>query len=328
MRLKLVVALSLAIVCAGSAVYLTNAWFQAQFDAMRTAEVVQPAPATSNKRIVVAAKALAYGAKLTPAVLKEIDWQSDALPQGSFLSTADLMSGDGARLVLTPMAANEPVLINKITGPGQSASLSAMLEEGYKAVTVRVDDVLGVAGLVTTGDRVDVLWTRVQNSSTRADQTYNEVLLRGVRVLALDQAVEDGEKVAGSRSGFAKAVTLEVATMQAQKVALAASTGKLFLALQSVGADNSDKTRRITLSDLSVRLKSKRTKPANQVNASAADQTVSRFGVTKRPASSTPKPETDTSSGRLVMTDDYSIVGVTRGIERSEYNVPEAVKPF
>jgi len=327
-RLKLILALSLAIVCAGSAVYLSNAWFQAQFDAMRAAETDQPAPTTSSMRVVVAAKSLSYGTKLTPGVLKEIDWVSDAVPQGSFLSTADLMSGDGARVVLMPMAANEPILNNKITGPGQSASLSAMLQEGHKAVTIRVDDVLGVAGLVTTGDRVDVLWTKVQSSSSRPDQTYNEVLLSGVRVLALDQIVEEEGKAENSRAGYAKAVTIEVATLQAQKVALAASTGKLYLALQSTGDNSANKTRRVTMSDLSVRLKSRRSTPNQQTNTPATDQTVSRFSVSKRPAASTPKTDPDTPSGRLVMTEDYSIVGVTRGIERSEYSVPEAVKPF
>ncbi len=325
-RVKLMVALGLALVCALSAVYLSNAWMEDQFNRFRNANTQQPAPEIAKIKVVVAAKPLQYGVALTPGAIKEIEWPADAIPAGAFRATTDLITSEGARVVLTSIALNEPILPGKITDPGQAASLSALLEEGYKAVTVRVDDVLGVAGLITPGDRVDVLWTRVQGQGAQADETYTEVLLRGVRVLALDQKVEDANRSDKAPGGYAKAVTIEVSTLQSQKVALATSTGKLFLALQNVAEDNSDITRRVTMSDLNARIKegrSKKTKPGEETVV--ADM----FGVNRRPASSAPntnEPDTKTST-RLVVTEEYAIVGVTRGLERREYNVRHADQP-
>lgn len=331
MRVKLIAALGLAVVCAGSAIYLSNVWLESQFNRFQTVEAPQAvAPEKPKIKIVVAAKPLQYGVALAPGVIKEIEWPADAIPAGAFSATTDLITSEGARLVLTPMALNEPILKSKITNPGEAASLSAMLEDGYKAVTVRVDDVLGVAGLITPGDRVDVLWTRVQGQGARADETYTEVLLRGVRVLALDQTVDDGSNAERATAGFAKAVTIEVSTLQSQKVALATSTGKLFLALQHVAENNSGTTRRVTMSDLSARVKDHRAKSDTPRDSTVTADTTNTFGVTRRPASSTPNtPETEKEAkSRLVVSDEYAIVGVTRGLERSEYNVLQAVEPY
>ncbi len=326
-RVKLMIAMGLALVCAVSAVYLSNAWFDAQFSRFQTAAVKEPEPETPKIKIVVASKPLKYGVALTPGVLSEIEWPGDAIPTGAFRSTSDLITSEGARVVLTSIALNEPILSNKITSPGQSASLSALLRDGYTAVTVRVDDVLGVAGLITPGDRVDVLWTRVNGQGTEADQTYTEVLLQRVRVLALDQTLEDKTKTDKMPGGYAKAVTIEVSTMQAQKVALATSTGKLFLSLQTVADNTAAKSRRVTLSDLSVRFKPVSGLALPQTETISAAAPAASFAVNKRPASSVARQELPQSKSRLVISEDYAIVGVTRGLERREYNVREAVQP-
>lgn len=325
-RAKLLVALGLAVTCAIAAVYLSNAWMQSQYDRFRNANAQQPVAEKPAVTVVVAAKPLQYGVAISPGAIKEIEWPADAIPAGAFRSTKDLITSEGARVVLTSIALNEPILPGKITDPGQAASLSALLRDGYKAVTVRIDDVLGVAGLITPGDRVDVLWTRVQGTSGQADETYTEVLLRGVRVLALDQKVEEAGKVDKAPGGFAKAATLEVSTLQAQKVALATSTGKLALALQHVTEDNSDAIRRVTLSDLNARVKS----PADEKSVLRDETEVAdTFGVNRRPASSTPADAPQDQAGsRLTVTGEYAIVGVTRGVERREYNVRHAERPY
>ena len=112
-----------------------------------------------------------------------------------------------------------------------------------------------------------------------------------------------------------------------QKVALATSTGKLFLALQNVAEDNADSTRRVTLSDLSARIKERRERTKTQGDedtTSVADT----FDVNRREASSTPDAAQTETGSRLVVTDEYAIVGVTRGLERREYNVRHADKPY
>lgn len=332
MRIKLIAALGVAVCCAASAVYLSNAWLDSQFSRAQMVQAPAPAPEKPKVKIVVATKPLKYGVALTPGVLTEIEWPSDAIPAGAFRSTSDLITSAGARVVLTPIALNEPILASKVTDPGQAASLSAMLRDGYSAVTIRVDDVLGVAGLITPGDRVDVLWTRVQGQSTAADQTYTEVLLRRVRVLALDQTVQSAANSTDLPSGYAKAVTVEVSTVQAQKVALATATGKMFLSLQPIADISGPSVRRVTTSDLSVRYGRKETSEDLSSETVQASTAAPGFKMTSRKASSVPPKEAPAkakpaASKRLVVSDDYAIVGVTRGIERREYNVRQAVEP-
>ena len=104
----------------------------------------------------------------SPRTLREIAWPEDALPAGAFAKIADVLTG-GKRVVLTAIEPNEPMLASKITGPGQRATLSAMLRDGLKAVTVRVNDVEGVGGFVLPGDRVDV----VADAPDRQDQRHH-----------------------------------------------------------------------------------------------------------------------------------------------------------
>ena len=87
--------------------------------------------------------------------------------------------------MLYPLKQGEPVLRSKVTGPGQRASLASQLEEGKRAVTVRVDDVRGVAGFVLPGDYVDIVMIADEVSSKR--QSYSDILLEHVKVLAIDQ---------------------------------------------------------------------------------------------------------------------------------------------
>ena len=149
------------------------------------------------------------------------------------------MLGGGKRVVLTAIEPNEPVLRSKITGPGQRATLSAMLRDGMKAVTVRVNDVDGVGGFVLPGDHVDVALTRQVD---KANGT-TDVVLQNARVLAIDQLAD--ERL--DKPTVVKAVTLEVDTVGAQKLSLAASLGSLSLMLRKAGEANNQYTRRITL---------------------------------------------------------------------------------
>jgi pilus assembly protein CpaB len=171
-----------------------------------------------------------------------VAWPEAALPAGAFATIADLLS-KGRRVVLSPLETNEPVLAVKITGPGQRATLSAIVRPGMKAVTVRVNDVEGVGGFVLPGDRVDVVLTRQLDNKGAT----TEVVLQNARVLAVDQSADERT----AKAAVAKAVTLEVDTTGAQKISLASSVGTLSLMLRKAGETASEKTRKITLSDLS-----------------------------------------------------------------------------
>ena len=98
-----------------------------------------------DKTIVIASKPLRYGSEVVADDLEEVPWNAKVSPVGAFFSK-DEVTRDGRRFVLTPIAQGEPVLRNKLTEPGQRALLSALLDAGRRAVTIRVDDVRGVAG--------------------------------------------------------------------------------------------------------------------------------------------------------------------------------------
>jgi len=242
--------------CAGVATYLTvtsvgrNA--PSREVALPPIDVRPPQnPGRDTKTVIVAAAPLRFGTTLTPDVVAELEWPSSSVPVGAFTSREALLGPGGQRTVLASIAKNEPILAAKITGPGQRGTLSAVIDVDMKAVTIRVDDVLGVAGFVQPDDRVDVLLTRNDRpASPSPNQTsgaaFSDLLLQNVRVLAIDQIAD--------RSGQAKpakAVTIEVTTEDAQKVALGASVGQLSLALRQAGSlQTTGAARRIGLEDL------------------------------------------------------------------------------
>jgi pilus assembly protein CpaB len=223
------------------AVFIAQAWLNSQAERRLRSLEAQKKPLATNT-IVVASQRLPFGVELAREHLREVPWPSEAMPQGAFATVNELLSA-GKRVVLAPVEANEPVLAIKVTGPGQRATLSAIVSEGMKAVSIRVNDVEGVGGFVLPGDRVDVVLTRQlekRNATT-------EVVLQNARVLAVDQSADDRT----SKAAVAKAVTLEVDTVGAQKIWLAASVGSLSLLLRKAGEQDSVPTRRVTLDDLS-----------------------------------------------------------------------------
>lgn len=233
--------IAFAVVFGLLAVFIAQSWLNSQTEMrMKSLEANKKPIATST--VVVAGKSLRFGNELSSGTMREIPWPQDSIPAGAFATIADLTKA-GRRIVLSPIEANEPILGWKVTGPGQRATLSAMLRDGLKAVTIRVNDVEGVAGFVLPGDYVDVALTR-QNEKTAAT---SDVILQSVRVLAIDQTADERT----DKPAVAKAVTLEVDTVGAQKISLAASIGTMSLILRKAGEANAEFTRRISATDLS-----------------------------------------------------------------------------
>ena len=240
MRSSTIVMIGFAVLFGLIAVFLAQAWLTSQAE-MRAKNLESQKKPIATQTIVVAARPPRFGLELGSTVLREVPWPQEAVPAGAFSKIVDLTSS-GRRVVLTPIETNEPILASKITGAGQRATLSAVLQDGMKAVTIRVNDVEGVAGFVLPGDRVDVVLTRQQDKNVAA----TDVVLQNVRVLAVDQVADER----ADKPSPAKAITLEVEVMAAQKLALAATVGTLSLALRKAGEATAAQTRRITLSDL------------------------------------------------------------------------------
>ncbi|GLQ05059.1 Flp pilus assembly protein CpaB [Sneathiella chinensis] len=237
MKGRAIFMLVVALLIAGGAVWLARGWLDSQ---VRTV-VVTEKPEAPQATIVVAAEPLRFGMRLNANYLKEIPWPAGDLPDGAFSTVDDLVSGEDERVVLQAIQQNEPVLVSKVSDPGGRATLSALIDETMRAVTIRVNDVFGVAGFVLPSDRVDILLTRTVN-----EQPMTNILIQNVRVLAIDQTASDDKE----KPTVVKAVTLEVSPPQAQKLALSASVGTLSLALRNRTNTNLASSRTMGLGDL------------------------------------------------------------------------------
>ncbi len=259
---KLVPMIGLAVVFGGLSIFAADKWVKSQSVAnVATAEPAQQSskPEIATTKIIVAKAAIKYGTEITADLVQEIDWPTNALPEGAITSLDQITKG-AKRIVLAALATNEPIVLAKLSGKDGRASLSNLLEPGQRAVTIRVDDITGVAGFVTPGDRVDVILTRqkieltqpAQNEGETAalpqptSELASEVILQNVKVLTSDQSA-DQSAVAAT---VAKAVTVQVSSEDAQKVALAQQLGTLYLLLRSAGDEANTSEATISASDL------------------------------------------------------------------------------
>jgi pilus assembly protein CpaB len=240
-RKSTIVMIAFAVMFGLLAVFVAQSWLNSAAEQRMKSLEANKKP-VSTRTIVVAAKPLRFGNEVTADSLREVPWPEGSLAGVTFAKISDVI-GNGKRVALSAIEPDEPVLRNKITGPGQRATLSAMIRDGLKAVTIRVNDVDGVGGFVLPGDHVDVSLTRQIDKGNAT----SEVVLQNVRVLGIDQMADERLE----KPAVVKAVTLEVDTTGAQKLSLAASVGSLSLMLRKAGESENQYSRRITLSDLS-----------------------------------------------------------------------------
>lgn len=333
MRANSIIMIVLAGIFGVLAVVLANMWLANQRNQMANASE------TPQATIVVASVPLKFGDPVTADKMREIAWPAGAIPAGAFKTAEEVLAKEGSRQALQAIGINEPILASKITGPGQRATLSAVLADGMKAVSIRVNDVLGVAGFVFPGDRVDVLLTRTVRNASGADESFVDVLLQSMKVLAVDQVADESKE----SPTVVKAVTLEATTKDAQKLTLAAGAGQLSLALRQVAASQGETTARVTLSDLTGqtpsdvavrqaeldRLAAERKRNDEQIDGlrkavENVDNRLDELGKTK-PASADTK-ELIKEVVKYVQPEPpaYATIGVFRGVERVTYDVPRA----
>ncbi|WP_445503552.1 Flp pilus assembly protein CpaB [Microvirga sp. G4-2] len=303
MRAGSAIALLVAIVFGGLAAFLSREFLLG---------LATPAPAPKASTMVVASQPLEFGANLTGDNLREIQWPGDPL-EGSFKTVAELLK-DGRRLTLVSMQRNEPILASKITGPNQRATLSTLIEEGMRAVSVNVDEVRGVAGFILPGDRVDVVLTRGDRGMSSESGPVADVLLQNVKVLAIDQVANERT----DKPTLAKAVTLELDIQQSQKVILAQGVGRLSLVLRQAGEASSADARRVTMADLGL---SETIAPKKEDGKD--DERFAKLEARleeMRKAAAAPLPPSPIAT--LAKPDDRVIVNVIRGAsKRDEYTV-------
>lgn len=207
----------------------------------------QAAGPAGMKPVVVAAAPIARGAALAPNLLKVVNYPADAVPPGAVGSVAELGApGPNGRLSLRALSPNEPILMSQVTGPGGKLILSTLVTPGMRAVSVRSNDVAGVAGFVLPGDRVDILLTR-QNAD--GGQPVTQVLAENVRVLGIDQMSDD----AADKPAVARAVTVEASPDQADLISLAQAVGNVSFTLRHVADQAPLEHRAATVADLAIK---------------------------------------------------------------------------
>lgn len=197
-------------------------------------EVAPPAPALS--RIKVATRDLAPGTFLQEADTRWQDWPQNAvLPEHIVAGAAK--DASGGAMVRHRIAAGEPLMRSRLIAPGDRGFLAAVLAPGMRAISVAVTEVSGTAGLIYPGDRVDLILTQVLTvEKNDAHRLVGETVLEDVRVIAVDQRVEEAarQNEPGKGKSVANTVTLEVNSRDAEKIAVAAELGRLTLALHSI----------------------------------------------------------------------------------------------
>lgn len=184
---------------------------------------VAGSPSVRTVPTVVAASDIQFGEKITPEKVKVVEWPAGALPQGSFQRMEDLTSGQG-RTAMRAIVANEILTDKSLATGANRLSTAQLLNPQMRAVSVPLNEVSGVAGLIFPGDRVDVFMTRQPEEA----MPYTELLAQGARVLAVGVDMNVGK----DKPEIVKSATLEVTPLQAQKIALATTVGQLNLALR------------------------------------------------------------------------------------------------
>ncbi|HET8746394.1 MAG TPA: Flp pilus assembly protein CpaB [Ramlibacter sp.] len=176
----------------------------------------------ATQKVVVAVRDLDVGTRLRPDMLQVVDWPSGAPLKEPYAETDKVVD----RVLNTQVLRGEPIVASRLAAPGEKGGLSAVLEEGRRAITVKVNEIVGVAGFALPGNYVDVM----VNTADDANKAVSKIVLERILVLAVAQ---DTSQAGEAKPRVVSAVTLEVTPEQAEKIDLARSVGSLSLVLRS-----------------------------------------------------------------------------------------------
>ena len=215
-RNRLLIGLAVAIVLG----FLASNFVYRQFKRVETGKPVE------LRQIVVAAARMPLGTRLQPQQLRTISWPANQELPGGFSRIEDCVN----RALITFVVENEPILEAKLAPKEAGAGLPATIPEGMRALSVAVNDVVAVAGFVTPGTMVDVLVTGSQAGGAGGSSTITRTILENVRVLAAGQKVEQDKE---GKPQTVAVITLLVAPEDANRLAMAATEGRIQLALRN-----------------------------------------------------------------------------------------------
>lgn len=260
---RALIMLGISVVIAAIAVYFASNWLSKQGD-------------IATAKVVVAKAEIAPGTPVSPEVVGLVDWPRTSVPKGAFGDVAMLKD----RVISTGLSVGEPVLESKLAPMGSKGGLSAVITPGKRALTVKVNEIVGVAGFALPGNYVDIM----VNTQDAAGNPISKIVLEKILVLAVAQESERDP----TKPKIVNAVTMELTPEEAERLDLARSIGSLSLVLRNqLDSEGlaSDGARR---SDL---LTSRGIAPAPAATGTAPSKVVVKR-VYVRPKTA-PRPETE-----------------------------------
>lgn len=205
---RALIMLGISVLVAGVVVYFASLWLSEQGD-------------LATAKIVVAKSEIAPGTPVTPAVVSLADWPRASVPKGAFDDVAKIKD----RVVSASVSTGEPVLESKLAPVGSKGGLSAVITPGKRALTVKVNEIVGVAGFALPGNYVDIM----VNTQDEHGNPISKIVLEKILVLAVAQEAERDP----TKPKVVSAVTLELSPEDSERLDLARSIGSLSLVLRN-----------------------------------------------------------------------------------------------
>lgn len=224
MRLVFGLVLIVGIAIAGFAVSIAKD----RFDQYQSALAAQQSEILPTTQVYIMTREIRYGELLRPGDVTLTRWPAEHVPFGAFVRQEDLFpNGEEFRTVLRMMERDEPVLLSKVTAPGQDAGVASRLETGMRAIALRVDVTSGVSGFLRPSDQVDVYWT----GTGREGDSVTRLIRSNVQIIAIDQIADEDR----NNPTIARTITVAADPQDVAALTQAQATGSLTLALVGVG---------------------------------------------------------------------------------------------
>jgi len=244
-------------------------------------------------QVAVAKVAIPIGTKIIAEQVTMVQLPKESTPDGTF-DSADKLVG---RVVITNIGVREPITDSRLAPEGTAAGLSAVIPEGYRAMTVKVDDAAGISGFIQPGTLVDVVVVIDPREGSTNQDPISKIVLQNIKVLANGQNIDKPKDEREANS--VKAVTLQVTPEQAEKLALASNEGKLQLVMRNQIDQGDEQTTGVNKrSLLTGETASQQPEPGSMKSERPADQKPARRVIRTaepKPAAPAPQPTPRTS---------------------------------
>lgn len=234
---NIILVLAAVLIMAGTGL-VARSWLAGQRAQLAATPQAAPQAPVKKTYVLVADVDLPTGSFVKEESLTWQAWPDDKLHASYMVKEQTEVADLTGAVVRRAIAAGEPISTSRILKPGDRGFLAAVLRPGYRAVSVRVDATSSISGLVFPGDRVDILLTH-SISNGESQRRASETVLTNVRVLAIDQKVDDTDE----SPKVGKNATLEVTPKQAEMLAVLGELGKLSFALRSLAKDEEELER-------------------------------------------------------------------------------------